>query len=57
MTTTESPHISIPPGMYSDSRDLTSHKALALIRLALEAPDLGSGVVPTLNRPLAKVAG
>ncbi|GAA3999851.1 HD domain-containing protein [Deinococcus rubellus] len=37
------------PTVLPDSRDLTAHNVLALIRVALEAPDLGSGVVPTLN--------
>ena len=40
----------------ADSRDLTAQSVLTLIRIALDAQDLGAGVVPTLDTLISHTA-
>ncbi|GAA4019482.1 HD domain-containing protein [Deinococcus rubellus] len=44
-----------PPALL-DSRDLTAQNVLTLIHIALEAADLGAGVVPTLDTLISHTA-
>ncbi|AWN23420.1 phosphohydrolase [Deinococcus irradiatisoli] len=41
---------------FADRRDLAAQDVLGLIRIALDAPDLGSGVTPTLHNLVSNTA-